>query len=473
MSSPSWSRGLAAGKRAMPPNEMRVLAPLGMLGYGYPEESFEAGLARAPDLIAVDAGSTDAGPHKLGKGVGIVSRASTKRDLGPMVRGAGERRIPLVIGSAGGTGQRARTDWTAEIVTEIARERGLALSIAVIHADVAAETVLAAEAAGALEALRGVPPVSRDEIAGTGAIVAQMGVEPIMAALEAGADVVVCGRAYDPALFAALPILRGFDPGLALHMGKILECGAQCAIPGAASDCILGTLDRESFTVEPLGSGRRCTPTSVAAHTLYEKSDPRRLPGPGGALDLSECRFEALDERRVRVTGSRFEPDATYRVKVEGALLEGWRAISIAGVRDPAMIAALDDCLDHARDTVARWGGAEGTVSFLCYGRDGVMGAAEPERDRPAHEIGLVIEAIAGDQETADHLCSLARSALLHYHYPGRRSTSGNLAFPFAPSDAPCGPVYRFSLYHTLPVADPLALFPISWLEARHAHAAE
>lgn len=459
----------------MPPTDdraMRVLAPLGMLGYGYPEASFAAGLARAPHLIAVDAGSTDAGPHKLGRGVGIVSRASTKRDLDPLVRAAGERRIPLVIGSAGGTGQRSRTDWTVDIVEEIAREHGLGLSIAVIYADVEPATVLAAEAAGELTALRGVPPVSRAEIERSEAIVAQMGTEPIVRALEGGADVVVCGRAYDPALFAALPILRGFDPGLALHMGKILECGAQCAIPGAASDCILGTLDETGFVLEPLAPERRCTPTSVAAHTLYEKSDPRHLPGPGGALDLSACRFDALDDRRVRVTGSRFAPDPVYRVKLEGALMEGYRAIAVAGVRDPAMIATLDDCLAHARETVDRWAGAEGRVAFVAYGRDGVLGEAEPERDRPAHEIGLVIEAVAADQETADHLCSLARSSLLHYHYPGRKATAGNLAFPFAPSDVPAGAVFRFSLYHTLPVADPSALFPITWRETGHAHAA-
>ena len=41
-------------------------------------------------------------------------------------------------------------------------------------------------------------------------------------------DVVIAGRAYDPAVFAALPILRGFDPALALHLGKVLECSYHC-----------------------------------------------------------------------------------------------------------------------------------------------------------------------------------------------------------------------------------------------------
>lgn len=62
-------------------NEIRVLSPVGMLGYGFPEESFKNGIDKKPHVIAVDAGSTDAGPHKLGAGVGIVSKEATKKYL--------------------------------------------------------------------------------------------------------------------------------------------------------------------------------------------------------------------------------------------------------------------------------------------------------------------------------------------------------------------------------------------------------
>ena len=63
--------------------------------------------------------------------------------------------------------------------------------------------------------------------------------------------------------------------------------------------------------------------------------------------------------------------------------------------------------------------------------------------------------------ETADTLCSLARSTLLHFGYEGRIATAGNLAFPFSPSDLRAGEVYEFSLYHLLET-DPLALFPLT-----------
>ena len=37
--------------------EIRVLSPTAILGYGFPEESFNEGMRRKPHVIAVDAGS--------------------------------------------------------------------------------------------------------------------------------------------------------------------------------------------------------------------------------------------------------------------------------------------------------------------------------------------------------------------------------------------------------------------------------
>ena len=36
----------------------------------------------------------------------------------------------------------------------------------------------------------------------------------------------LCGRAYDPAVFAAEPVRCGFPAASALHAAKVLECGA-------------------------------------------------------------------------------------------------------------------------------------------------------------------------------------------------------------------------------------------------------
>ncbi len=89
------------------------------------------------------------------------------------------------------------------------------------------------------------------------------------------------------------------------------------------------------------------------------------------------------------------------------------------------------------------------------------MGRLEPLRKAQSHELGIVIEAVAKDQETADTICSFARSTLLHYGYEGRISTAGNLAFPYSPSDLKAGGVYTFSVYHLMDVNDPCELFPM------------
>ena len=62
---------------------------------------------------------------------------------------------------------------------------------------------------------------------------------------------------------------------------------------------------------------------------------------------------------------------------------------------------------------------------------------------------------MAPTQAEANSLVSLTRSTLLHYGYPGRISTAGNLAFPFSPSDLAAGDVYEFSVYHLMEQAAP------------------
>src|SRR5256885_1024176 len=125
------------------------------------------------------------------------------------------------------------------------------------------------------------------------AIVAQRGHEPMAAALAGGADVIVAGRACDDCVIAAFPIAAGADPGLALHMGKVLECGAFSAEP-FAMDVMVGIVEDDHFLLEPGSAARRASVTSVAAHTLYEREDPFHQAGPGHAMDLSQCRFEQV-----------------------------------------------------------------------------------------------------------------------------------------------------------------------------------
>ena len=441
--------------------EFRILSPTGIVGYGFPEESFLAGVAQKPDLIACDAGSTDPGPYYLGSGIPFTNATAVKRDLTLMLKAVCALDIPLVIGSAGGSGADVHLQREVDIVREIAQEQGLSFKLAVISAEFDKDMLVEQLNAGRIEKLGPAPEVTEQDIRASTHIVAQMGIEPIMQALDDGAQVVICGRCYDPAAFAAPAIRLGYDKALALHMGKILECAAICATPGSGSDCIMGYLGEDYFCVEPLAPERKCTPTSVSAHTLYEKSNPYILPGPGGHLDLSDCVFTAESDRRVRVTGSKFVPESVPSVKLEGCRQAGCRTISICGNRDPIFISQVDSILDSlkARTAANLSADFDYTLDFIVYGKNGVMGALEPTPQVTSHEIGIVIDAVADTQEHASAVCSVARSTLLHYGYPGRIATAGNLAFPFSPSDIKVGPIYVFSVYALLRSEHPVSLF--------------
>ena len=102
--------------------EYRILSPSGIVGYGFPEESFRAGVALKPDLIACDGGSTDPGPYYLGSGIPFTNATAVKRDMTLMLKAACELGIPLVIGTAGGSGADVHVSREVEIVRQIAKE---------------------------------------------------------------------------------------------------------------------------------------------------------------------------------------------------------------------------------------------------------------------------------------------------------------------------------------------------------------
>jgi hypothetical protein len=455
-------------------DEIRILSPTAILGYGFPADSLAQGMANKPHAIAVDAGSTDPGPHFLGMqpgegGGGLAQFARTlSADLRPLMKAALEARIPLIIGSAGGAGGNLHLMGVALLARGIAEQEGLKFRMALIQAEIEKSLVQEKLRQGKVTPLGPVPELSPADVERSVRIVAQMGLEPFLKALEEGAQVIIAGRASDPSMFAALPVLEGFARGLAIHMGKILECGAIAAEPGSGGDVILGTIRPDHFLVEPMNPDRKCTVRSVAAHSLYEAADPWRLSEPGGTVDLRAVSFVQETERRVRVSGSSFVEDPAYRLKLEGAELVGYRTICIAGIRDPSVIAHLDDMLAATRARTAEQFDdlppAQWELHFRVYGRNGVMGPLETERSS-AHEVGLLIEAIAATQDQATSICMFAHAHILHYGFPGRTSTAGNLAFPLSPQDIPVGPVHRFSIYHLMEADDPLVHFPIQMVE--------
>jgi len=162
--------------------------------------------------------------------------------------------------------------------------------------------------------------------------------------------------------------------------------------------------------------------------------------------------YEQVDKGTVRVTGSQHVPSDQYYIKMEGVRLVGYRTLAIAGIRDPILISQLEQVLAEVRDAVQDnfEDAANYNLQFHAYGINGVMGDLEPT-PVPGHEVGLVIDVVAPTQEQANTICSFCRSTLLHFGYPGRISTAGNLALPYSPSDIKAGAVYEFCIHHLLP----------------------
>jgi hypothetical protein len=208
----------------------------------------------------------------------------------------------------------------------------------------------------------------------------------------------------------------------------------------------------------------------VAVQALHENASPIFHREPGGVLDTSACKIEAVSARAVRVSGMQWTPQP-YTIKLEAAEKTGFSAITFAGTRDPGLIGQIDAFVDSVRAAVATKASAlnvspqEYQLVLRLYGKNGVMGENEPLRDAVSHELGILAEAVAKTQEIANAVIGLARVTLLHSDFAGRLCKEGNMAFPFSPSDIERGAIYQFSMRHVVEPDDPLEMFPIEYHE--------
>jgi hypothetical protein len=283
-----------------------------------------------------------------------------------------------------------------------------------------------------------------------------MGVEPIQQALTTGAQVIVAGRSSDTSIFAALPLLEGCDPAVVWHMAKILECGAAAVAVRTAPDCMMAVLHEDSFDVFPLREDYRCTPQSVASHTVYENADPFELKEPSGTLRTNKARYEAISDRAVRVSGSEFVHDPEYTIKLEGVREVGYSTILMGGVRDPYILTRLDSWLarldDNIRTRIRNTVGERAyEIVTRVYGCDGVMGALEPHRGSVGgHEAFILWDVISESQELSRTIATSLSHLAVHNPIPKWHGLISGVAFPYSPPEIDRGPVYEFHLNHVL-----------------------
>ena len=448
-----------------------LVSATGMLGSGFRAESLDKAVALGARMIGCDAGSTDPGPGPLATGACMFSKAAVKRDTEIMMTRAVKAGIPLVIGSAGTSGSDEGLAWMLDIVREIAREQDLHARLAVIHSELSRDTVRRHLHEGRSRALLPSGPLSDADIDAAAHIVAMMGVEPIQEALQSGAGIVVAGRSSDTSIFSALPLIEGYAPAVVWHMAKILECGAAAVTLRTAPDSMMAVLHQDSFDVFPLREDFRCTPQSVASHTLYENADPFELTEPSGCLRTENARYEAISERAVRVSGSEFVHATEYTIKLEGVRQVGWSTILMGGVRDPYILAQIDGWLAQLDDNIrARIKNTIGEQPYeivtRVYGRDGVMGALEPQRGRVGgHEAFILWDVISESQELSRSIAASLSHMAVHNPIAKWNGLISGVAFPYSPPEIDRGPVYEFHLNHVLVPDSPTSLFRTEYEE--------
>jgi hypothetical protein len=454
----------------MTTDSVRILVPTGMLGGGFTTASVTRGLELGADVIAVDGGSTDSGPHYLGSGTAKTAAAAVARDLRVLLRAAATAGIPLIVGSCGTSGTDSGVDWVAGITRAVLAEEGLALRVATIYSEQRAADLKEHLDKGRVHPLPPAGDLDPATLESCRHIVGMMGHEPIVAALAGGADVVLAGRATDTAVAAAYPLMRGMPAGPTWHAAKIIECGGQCTTNPRAGG-VLATVDATGFTIEPLDPTVACTPTSVAAHMLYETVNPFSMREPAGTIVVSDATYRALDDRRVRVEGSRFEVAAQHTIKLEGARPTGYETMSFTAIRDPHILGQIGTWAALLRRMITEWVAQtlglstdEYAFDIRLYGYDAVLADLDPDT-RPPREVGVMLLVSAADQETATAIAKIANPLMLHLPTPDMDYLP-SLAFATSPAEIERGAAYEFVLNHVVDVDSPTSLFRIQLPEA-------
>lgn len=438
---------------------------IGSVGTGFLESSLERGLAMNPDFIGADSGSTDGGPNALAGVAPGWPEVSFFRDLDLLIRGACRAGIPLLVGSCGTSGRDWAVDWFADMARRTAKEHQLSFTMAKIYSEIDGDVVIEKMHQGKLHPLDPAPPYDEAAVRRSTRITGVMGAEPFQRALAAGAQIILGGRATDTAIFSAIPLSRGYDPGLAWHAGKIAECGTSAAEPRTRLDVLHLTLEDDGFIVQPLRDDIRCTEFSVSSKQLHEVDDPFQLVEPGWTTDLHNVTYTAVSDRAVKVTGAT-TVQTPYTIKLEGVERAGAQRMFMFSLRDPTILEHMDDWNQNiAADIRARCdeligpGGYDKcTVTTRIYGKNGTMGEREPINHFEGHEAFIVVDVIAEDPDVCEAATSVIWYAYMHAKSPGWRG-GGTVAWPFSQSIHKLGDVYTFNVHHVIDVDDPMETF--------------
>ena len=89
------------------------------------------------------------------------------------------------------------------------------------------------------------------------------------------------------------------------------------------------------------------------------------------------------------------------------------------------------------------------------------MGAMEPLRDHPGHELCVVVQGVAANPRDGRGGDDDRHAAAVHARLAEVKGTAGGVSFLLLDEALPASPACIWTLNHTVALDDPLQLFPL------------
>jgi hypothetical protein len=139
--------------------------------------------------------------------------------------------------------------------------------------------------------------------------------------------------------------------------------------------------------------------------------------------------------------------------------------MGFVGLRDPHIVRNVDAAIEWCRSAVAnRFSAERYELYFHVFGRNGVLKELEPVREHQAHELGIVVEGLAETDALAEKITDFAVRMFFLVRIPGVKGTAGTAAT--TKKTMKSSPGYVWNVNHTVPIDDPMELFPVHMTEA-------
>ena len=253
-------------------------------GPGFPQETIDRGIELGADVIAVDGGSTDSGPYYLGSSTPRPPRPRSPATCGSC-SGGGRRRDPAHRRVVRHQRHRRRRRLGRRDRAGILAEEGLSMRVARIYSEQRAADLKEPLDAGRIHPLPPLGDLDATTLEGCRHIVGNDGPRADRRGARgrgpggAGRAGHGHGRTRPPSRSWGCPPGR---PGTRRRSSSAAGSARPTRAPAGFSPPSTPT----GFTIEPLAADAACTPTSVAAHMLYETVNPFAMREPAGTLDV-------------------------------------------------------------------------------------------------------------------------------------------------------------------------------------------